>query len=185
MVYAMSRLSGKIIIIFVLAACHLSLSVAACAEVLDRIVAIVNNQIILQSEFNDSLKAAEESDPGVSGKKVLNDMIDRILLLEDAKKLQLGSSANSGARRDDDAVVKEYIERRIRAFIHIPIEEIESYYNNNRQEFGDNEFYEVKDKIEGLLVETALKRKLAEHIQELRKKAYIRIQLENRLNAQE
>jgi len=158
---------------------HLSPVTVVHAEVIDRIVAIVNNEIILQSEFNDYLKRAGESDPGVSGKKVLNDMIDRILLLEQARKLKLGSSADSGAPQDEDALLKEYIERRVRAFIHIPIEEIEAYYNSNRQEFGDNEFYEVKDEIEGRLVEDALEKKLAEHIEELKKSAYIRVQLED------
>jgi len=169
----------KIVLISLFIAYHLSSVTAVHAEVLDRIVAIVNDEIILQSEFNDYLMKVGESDPGVSGIKALNDMVDRILLLEQAKRLKLGSSGDSGAPRDDDALIKEYIERRIRAFIHIPIEEIESYYNSNRQEFGDREFYEVKDEIEGRLVEAALEKKLAEHIEELKKNAYIRIQLED------
>jgi hypothetical protein len=168
-----------IFVISLLVSCSVLLATSVHAEVIDRIVAIVNNEIILQSEFTESLQAAKKSDPGVSGDKVLGDMIDRILILEQAKKLRLESSSEPNAPKDDEALVKEYIERRIRAFIHIPIEEIESYYNDNRMEFGDHEFYDVKDDIEDRLVEVELKKKLVEHLAELRKKAYVRVQLGN------
>lgn len=166
----------KILFALLLIIYRLSFVTFVQAEVLDKIVAIVNSEIILQSELNAALKAARAADPGASDDTVLNDMIDRMLLLEQAKRLRQGSS---DGKKDDDALVKEYIERRIRAFIHVPIEESESYYNINRQEFGDNEFYEVKDEIEGFLVQMALEKKLVGHVEDLRMTAYIRIQLGN------
>ncbi|RJQ51375.1 MAG: hypothetical protein C4526_10345 [Nitrospiraceae bacterium] len=167
-----------LILILLLIAVSWLLTANSYAEVLDRIVAIVNNRLILLSEYDEELQAARKSDPGVTGEKVLNGMIDRALLLDQAKRLMPGGTRDIAERRNDAALVKEYIERSIRAFIHIPIEEIESYYTRNRQEFGEEEFYEVKDKIEDRLIDTELKEKIVEHIGELRKKAYIRVQLE-------
>jgi len=152
---------------------------AVHAEVLDRIVAIVDDEIILMSEYDEALQAAGKSDTEASGEKVLNSMIDRALLLKQAKRLRLGSSSGADASSDDDALVKEYIDRGIKSFIHIPIREIESYYDRDREQFQGREFYEVKDEIEDRLVNAALEKKLQWHLEELRRKAYIRVQLED------
>lgn len=151
---------------------------ANCTEVLDRIVAIVNNHIILLSEYEEKLQTARNTDAGVSEVRVLNEMISRILLLEQAKRLRLGSYGPGSEETDDDTLVMEYTERRIRSFIHIPIEDMESYYSQNRAQFEKREFYDVKDEIENYLVGIELENKLLIHIEELRKKAYIRVQLQ-------
>jgi len=142
-------------------------------------VAIVNNKVILLSEFEEALEAARKSDQKVTEGVVLDEMINRILILEQAKRLSLGSTSDLAEDVDDNKLIKEYIERRIKALIHIPIDEIEAYYENNMGRFAGKEFYEVKDEIEDNMVEGELKRKIAEHVKELRNKAYIRIQLEN------
>ncbi len=41
-----------------------------------------------------------------------------------------------------------------------------------------NSFYDARDEIEGHIIEGELEKKLREHINELRKRSYIRIQLE-------
>ncbi|MBI5099258.1 MAG: hypothetical protein HZB30_08470 [Nitrospirae bacterium] len=169
---------GSLIFILLLTSYFL-LPTLSRSEILERIVAIVNNNVILLSEYEDALEAARKSDQKVTEDVVLDEMINRILILEQAKRLSLGSTSDSTENVNDDKLIKEYIERRIKALIHIPIDEIESYYKNNRGRFAEKAFYEVKDEIEGYLVEGELKRKIAEHVEELRKKAYIRIQLGN------
>jgi len=148
------------------------------SEILDRIVAIVNDNVILLSEYREALQAAEKSGKQLTNDMVLNEMIDRILLLEQAKRLRLDVIEDSTGAVDDDKTINEYIERRIKAFVHIPIEKIESYYSSNREQFDGKTFSEAKDEIEDHLAEGELKRKIAEHIAELRKRAYIRIQKE-------
>jgi hypothetical protein len=133
----------------------------------------------LLSEYEKALEAARKSDQKVTEDVVLDEMINRILILEQAKRLSLGSTSDSAENADDNKLITEYIERRIKALIHIPIDEIESYYKNNRGRFAEKEFYEVKDEIEDYMVKGELKRKIAEHVEELRNKAYIRIQLGN------
>lgn len=161
---------------FLLVTCYLSLVIAVHAEVLERIVAIVNKNVILLSEYEEAFQAAKKSDETVTEGQVLDEMINRLLVLEQAKKFRLGTTENSAETVGDDKIISEYIDRRIKSLIHIPIEEIESYYTNNKERYADKPFYEVKDEIEGQLVEGRLKIKLAEHVEELRKKAYIRIQ---------
>jgi hypothetical protein len=169
----------KMIVVFLLVSCALSPVSSACAEVLERVVAIVNDDLILLSEFQEALKSARETDSSVTREGVLNEMIDNLLLLEEAKKFRTGT-ASRGRRndREDRVIIHEYIDRRIKALIHIPYEDIEHYYQMNRDLYGGKEINEVRDAIEEQLVASELKSKVREHIEELRKKAYIRIQLD-------
>jgi hypothetical protein len=148
------------------------------AEVLDRIVAIVDDDVILSSELEESFRIAGKSDREITKDKVLDNMINRYLLLRQAKQFRIGYSGSGVKAKDDDAIVSEYIEKRIKAIIHLPFEKMESYYADNRESFGDKSFYDVRDEIEGHLIEGEFKKKLREHIDDLRKRSYIRIQLE-------
>jgi len=77
----------------------LSFPVHADAEVADRIVAIVNDEVITQHELNQTIdriaKRIEASNPGVPKGKireeatmpVLNNMIEEMLLKQEAKRL--------------------------------------------------------------------------------------------------
>ncbi|MBI4849431.1 MAG: hypothetical protein HY808_12795 [Nitrospirae bacterium] len=161
--------------LYALCTLHFALCSDSHADVLDRIVAIVNKEVVLQSEYQKALNTARKSDVNISEARVLDEMINRILLLEQAKRLRPGNSSNKAA--DDDALVKEYIEKRIKSSIHVPIEEIEAFYTNNTERFSGKEFLEVKDEIEDILVVGKLRLKLLEHIKELRDNAYIRVRL--------
>lgn len=163
-------------IFFLLFTCHLLFVTAVHAEVLERIVAIVNDNVILLSEYEETFKALRKTDEKITEEKALDEMINRVLILEQARKLRLGSLSDSAETLSDDKIITEYIERRIKSFIYIPIEEIESYYMDNRERFVGKAFYDVKDEMEDYLTRAVLTRKIAEHIEELRKKAYIRVQ---------
>ncbi len=167
-----------IFLIFLLVTCHLSLITISNAEVLERIVAVVNDDVILLSEFQGALQSAKETDSGVSGEIVLNEMINSMLMLSEAKKFRTGDSdSNHQNTTDNRTVIREYIDRRIKAFIHIPYEEIEYYFDLNRELFAGKEFSDVRDGIEEYLVKKELSAKLHEYIKELKGKARIRIQL--------
>ena len=145
------------------------------AEVLERIVAIVNDDVILLREYREAVESARKS-----GEDILEEMINRNLLLHEAKKYWAGvSSARHDTAMDDRTVVSEYIDRRIKAFIHIPYEDIESYYINNKELFDDREFYDARDEIEEYLVNEELNIRLRQYLEELRETAYIRVQLSN------
>jgi GR25 family glycosyltransferase involved in LPS biosynthesis len=162
-------------VLFLLLTSHFLLLTSSHAEVLDRVVAIVDDDVILSSELEEAfVKAGKE----LKRDKVLDNMINRSLLLKQAKKFRIGYSGSGGKANEDDVIVGEYIEKRIRAIIHLPFEKMELYYEDNRESFGDKSFYDVRDEIEGHIIEGEFKKKLREHINELRKRSYIRIQLE-------
>jgi len=159
--------------------CPIVLSICASGEVLEGIVAIVNDEVILLSELKEAFRSAQESDSSVTEDKVLNGMINTMLLLIEAKRFRVGDTdyrpRNTAYNR---RIIREFIDRRIKSFIHIPYEDIEYYYNSNREFFEGKEFYDVRDEIEEQMVEKESGSRLHEYMEELRTNAYIRIQLE-------
>ena len=145
------------------------------AEVLERVVAVVNDEVILLSDFQKELSSREAAAPGLSEAEVLDDMVNSLLLLQEARKFRL----NNTAANTEVSIVALYIERVIKSLIHVPYEEIEAYYAANGELYGDREFYDVKDDIETILIEQELKIRMLRHTEELRARSYIRIQLED------
>jgi len=168
----------KTIIACIVVAGNLLFVNAACSEVVERIVAIVNDDLILLSDFREALRSARETDSSLSEEDVLNEMIENMLLLNEAKKYRTGAPGkNRIIDTDSEAVIQEYIDRRIKALIHIPYDDIETYYQMHRERYGDKDILDVRDEIEDRLVEKELAGRVRGFIEELRKKAYIRIQL--------
>lgn len=162
----------------ILFTCHLSPVILAYAEVIESIVAIINDDLILLSEFREALDSAKKADSTVSEEEVLTGMIDNMLLLNEAKKIRIAAAYKSRTTAaENEAVIQEYIDKRIKALIHIPYSDIEHYYRINADRYGDKNIIDVRDEIEARLVEIGLKTKLSEFLVELRKKSYIRIQL--------
>jgi hypothetical protein len=149
------------------------------AEVLDRIVAIVDDEIVMLSELNEAYQEALESGIVVTRDEVLDGLINRILLLKQARKIKRKHIFSAQTTREDNILINDYIEKRLKAFIRISIDETEQFYKDNK-EFFNEDFYDVRDEIESYLSEIELNKRLKNHLQKLRKMAYIRVQLENR-----
>ncbi len=181
-----SLLKKLFIIFFLLFTVYYSLFTVHCySEVVDRVVAIVDNEAIMLSELNSAYQrafspqgesaSAENSKTDITQEEVLNGLINRVLLLKQAKKFS--HSIQTRNDYDENTLIKEYIEKQLKTFIRIPFEEIEQFYEKNKEKFGSKDFYDVRDEIEGLLIEKELNRRLIKHIEDLRKNAYIKIQL--------
>ncbi len=181
-----SLLKKLFIIFFLLFTVYYSLFTVHCySEVVDRVVAIVDNEAIMLSELNSAYQRAfspqgesaeaENSKTDITQEEVLNGLINRVLLLKQAKKFS--HSIQTRNDYDENTLIKEYIEKQLKTFIRIPFEEIEQFYEKNKEKFGSKDFYDVRDEIEGLLIEKELNRRLIKHIEDLRKNAYIKIQL--------
>jgi parvulin-like peptidyl-prolyl isomerase len=152
------------------------LTSSASAKILDRVVAIVDDEAVLLSELQDSYSKAMDLGADITQEEILDALINRLLLLKQAKKfIQVNQSV-----RDDNILIYEYINKRLKTFIHIPFEEIESFYVQNQESFKGKDFYDVRDEIEKYLVEKETNMILIKHIEELKKKAYIRLQLEKK-----
>lgn len=174
-----TKLPGFFLILFLIISMLFPL--LSHSEVLERIVAIVDDDVVLLSEYEKALGSARESDSEVSGETVINKMINRLILLRAAKKVRFGLDGE--IPKDNELIIREYIDRRIKAFIHIPFDEIRSYYISNKTIFAGREFYDVKDEIEKYLIAEELVKRLREFIEERRMNSHIRIQMEDNPNS--
>ena len=173
---------------FLLLTSYFSLPTYIHSEVLDRVVAIVDDEAIMLSELNSAYQrafspqgesaSAENSKTDITQEEVLDGLINRVLLLKQAKKFSHGIQTRNDY--DENTLIKEYIEKQLKTFIRIPFEEIEQFYEKNKESLGSKDFYDVRDEIEELLIEKELNRRLIKHIEELRKNAYVKIQLTER-----
>lgn len=165
--------ASKILLFFILLfTVHCLLFTVHCsAEVIDRIVAFVDDRAITMSELENNYKDTVKLMPDIKREEVLNTVINRILLLREAKKLRIEAPTK-------DAIIQEYIELKLKTIIKITEEDLKEFYEKNRNEFGNVEFDDVRDKIENYLIEKEVNQRLEKHIEELRSKAYIKIQLE-------
>ncbi|MBU4321010.1 MAG: hypothetical protein Q8N12_04280 [Thermodesulfovibrionales bacterium] len=145
---------------------------AASAETIDRVIAFVDDKAITLSELDENYKTAVKPRTDIKKEEVLNTMINRMLLLREAKKLRI-----EGANPDE--VIREYIELKLKTFIKITEDDLREFYEKNRKEFGKTDFDDAREKIEEYLVEKEVNIRLKKHIEDLRTKAYIKIQLDN------
>ncbi|MFN3479032.1 MAG: hypothetical protein ACK415_01490, partial [Thermodesulfovibrionales bacterium] len=140
----------------------------ASAELIDRVIAYVDDRAITLREFNEYYDNTAKIKPDITRDDLLNTYINRILLLREAKKLKIEA-------RTEDELLNEYIELKVKAFIRIREEEIRAFYDSNISEFKDSSYESVRDKIEDYLIQLELNRLLKRHINELRTNSYIKI----------
>ncbi len=141
----------------------------AKAELLDRVVAFIDDTAITLSDLDENYRETAKIKPEIKKEDVLQTMINRILLLREAKKLRIEAPTKDG-------IIQEYIELKLKTFIKVTEEEIRDFYEKNKKEFGKTDFDDARDKIEEYLVEKEVNQRLKKHIEELRSKAYIKIQ---------
>lgn len=158
------RISNLLITIVLFALCSF-----LSAGIKDHVVAFVDDTAITLSELNEVYSESIKLNPEITKEEVLNSMINRILLLREAKKLRLNAPS-------EDELIKEYISLRMKP--HVKEEEVSDFYQKHIDDFKGKEFETVREEIEDYLTERQLNQLLKEHIDELRKKAYIKIQLE-------
>jgi len=140
------------------------------AEIRDRVVAFVDNTAItlsdLEAKYAETLKAT----PNITKEEVLTTMLNRTLLLREAKRFRLEAPS-------EEEVLKEYIDLKLRAFIRIRDQEVTDFYQQHLIDFQGKELDEVRDQIETYLTENELNQRLKLHINELRGKACVKVQL--------
>ena len=140
------------------------------AEIFDRVVASVNDQAITLSEFQEQFNNAKKLTPDITEDEVLSTMINRLLLLREAKKYSI--EAPSG-----EEMLNEYIDLKVRAFVRVGEKDIEEFYMANKDKFKGKDYDEVREEIEKYLTEKELNTRLKETLKELRKNAYVKTQL--------
>ena len=142
------------------------------AELIDRVVAFVDDHAITYSEFRDKFQKMKTAVPNITEEEVINSMINNILLLEQAHKLKLEAPS-------DDDLVKEYIDIKIKLRVYIKEDKLTAYYSEHKKEFGESDYFSVRDKIEKYLSELEISKQLKELLQELRRQSNVVIQLKD------
>jgi hypothetical protein len=140
-------------------------------EIRDRVVAYIDDTAITLSELEKTYADTLKVSPGITKEEVLNTMINRQLIIKEAKKIRLEASS-------EDELIRDYIDLKIRAFIRIRDEELMQFYEKNLDDFPGKKFEAVRDEIEKYLIEKELNQRLKKHIDELRKDACIKLQLD-------
>lgn len=151
---------------------HYSLfTVHAFSEFTDRVVAFVDNQAITLSEFQHQKQNTAKILPGVTDDEVINTMINRKLILREAKKYRI-----EGPTEED--IMRDFIDLKVKAFIRVGEQDIEDFYRQNTDKFEGKAFDLVRDEIETYLTEKELNEMLKKIISDLRKSVYVKIQLD-------
>jgi hypothetical protein len=144
---------------------------SASSEVIDRVVAFIDNEAITLSELEDEFANVKDIKPSISKLELLQNMINKRLLLREAKRLRIQAP-------NDAALLEEYMDLKVTAFIKIPEADIKEFYRKNRAEFGKLKLKDVKDRIEKYLREKEINQRLKEHIKKLQAASHINIQLD-------
>jgi hypothetical protein len=159
------------VLVFLLFTIYYSLFTVLCgAELIDRVVAFVDDQAITLSDFEKQLKATRAISPDVSEEDVLKTMVNRKLLLREAKKYRIEGAS-------EEEVMKEYIDLKVRAFIRVNETDIQKFYRKNSTQFLDKSYEEVREEIEIYLIEKTVNVRLKENLEELKQKSFIKMQL--------
>jgi len=163
------RLVSRFFLFFTL--CALLSAPVVFAGIKDRVIASVDDQAITMSELDEQYRNTVKLSPDIAVGEVLDTMINRILILREARKYRIEASS-------PEQVMNEYIDLKIRAFIRVGENDIEQFFLENRDKFAGKEFEDVRDEIDAYLTEKELNARLKETLKELRRDAYIRVFLE-------
>jgi hypothetical protein len=136
----------------------------------DRVVAFVDNTAITLSDLEAKYAETLKVTPNITTMEVLTTMVNRTLLLREAKRFRLEAPS-------EEELIKEYIDLKIRAFIRIRDQAITDFYQQHLIDFQGKELDEVRDQIETYLIENELNQRLKSHIDELRGKSCVKVQL--------
>lgn len=140
------------------------------AEVLERVVAYVNDAAITLSEFREQAQRTRKILGNATDTEIINSMINNLLLLKEAKKMVLEGQSN-------DELVRDYIDIKIKSSIIIKESDIERFYNENKGQFKGQDYLSARDGIEKYIFELETNKLLKKHIEELRAMSDIKIQL--------
>lgn len=140
------------------------------AELIDRVVAYVDDTAITLSEFEENYEKMKKTTADIKEEDVINSMINRLLLLKEAKKMKLEALT-------DDELLKDYIDIKIGSSILIKEDAISLFYSEHINEFKGRDYLSVRDDIEKYLFELEINKQLKKHLEELRANAEVKIQL--------
>jgi len=140
--------------------------------VLDAVVAFIDNRAITLSELDEEYERAQRAKADITKRQVLNTMINRHLLLREARRLRLEADS-------EEQVLQDYTDIKVEAFVRVTEDEIKAFYEEHKDEFEGRQLADVRGEIEAYLREREINHRLKEHLRELRSKAYTKVLLQD------
>lgn len=137
------------------------------AEIIDRVIAYVDNQAITLSDFEKFSSEIRKKIPDIQNEEIVKLLINRTILLKKAKEQFIEGK--------EDELINNYIDLKIKSRIIITDNKIREYYEKNKNMFGEKTYLQVRDEIEKYLFEKELNIKLKEHLEELKQASEIKI----------
>lgn len=137
-------------------------------EVMDRVAAFVDGEAITARELDELYRENLKISPDITRLDVLWTMVNRVLLLREARKLRIEGTS-------DEVILRDYIDLKVRAFIKVEEKDIVSHYEKSIGQFPGVGIDEIKDKIEAYLREKEVNNRLKRHMEKLKAKSYIKI----------
>lgn len=142
------------------------ISIGHC-EIINRVVAYVDNQVITLKDFLKFKDEITKKVQQISNKEIVELLINRKLLVKKGKELFF-----EGQEED---IINNYIEIKVKSKIIITENQIKDYYEENKKFLGTESYLTLREQIEKYLFEKELNIKLKALIQELKDESDIKI----------
>jgi hypothetical protein len=142
------------------------------AELVDKIIASVDDTAITHRELENTREEFLSSGIRISPERTLDIMIDRLLMLREAKKLRFEGDT-------EDKLILEYVNLKIKAFISVRKVTIRNYYDSHKDDFRGISFEDARKDIRSMLVNRITNTRLRQHLDNLKKESDIKIYLQN------
>ncbi len=137
-------------------------------RLIDRVVAFIDDTAITLVDYQKYYQVAKKFHPGLSPEEAINTLINRMLLIREARRLRLKGET-------EDEIINHYIDIRIRAFVRVSEAEVRGFYEKNRERFGSAKLQELYAQIDTLLREKKVNSMLKRHLKELKRGSYIKV----------
>lgn len=157
---------GKYILVLVMLFNIIFTSEGNC-EIINRVVAYVDDQVITLKDFLKFKNEITNKVSEISNKQIVELLINRKLLVKKGKELFF-----EGQEED---IINNYIELKIKSKIIITENQIKDYYENNKKFLGTDSYLVLREQIEKYLFEKELNLKLKEFLEELKTESDIKV----------
>lgn len=139
-------------------------------EVVDSVVAAVDDIAITERDLNEKYEEMQLINNSITRVKTLQTMINRVLLIKDAKRFRMESAS-------DDELIDQYIDLKIRSTIKVTEKEVQEYYDKHKDNFSGKDLNAVSDEIVRYLTELKVNSRLTDSLKILRKKSEVIINI--------
>lgn len=140
----------------------------ALSELIDRVMASVDDEAITSFDLEGFIAKMKARGIRVTGKEALDTLVNRKLLIGEARKLRLEAES-------DDRLIERYIEIKIRPFVFVKQEEVRAYFEEHKENFKGVDYLQVRPKIERLIFEKKLNGAIKRHLRMLKKRHSVKI----------